>query len=67
MPLLRNPLFPLTWVLGKRPFFFIIIVIDNKMKLMAIIINVNIKVLNIVCNIYKLQNRIKKLLFFTLH
>ena len=34
---------------------------------MAIIINVNIKVLNIVSNIYKLQNRIKKLLFFTLH
>ena len=34
------------------------------MKLIAIIISANIKVFNIVCSIYKLQNRIKIIALF---
>ena len=47
IPLLRMALLPPTWVLGNLPFFFMMIVIDSKTTLTAIIINVNSKVLNI--------------------
>lgn len=47
MPLLRISLLPPIWMFGKRPFFFMIIVMASKAKLIAIINSANIKVLNI--------------------
>ena len=47
IPRWRMFLLPPMCMLGKRPFFFMIIVIASKTKLIAIINSANIKVLNI--------------------
>ncbi len=50
MPLLRMALLPPTWVLGKRPFFSTITFMASNATQIAIINNVNNKVLNISIN-----------------
>ena len=47
IPLFRNALFPLTWVLGNLPFFFMMIVMARSAMLTAIINNVSSRVFNI--------------------